>query len=211
VLTDRQRSVIIALEAGESSNRDLTAKLRRTVESHERDIQRLRHVEAELLSLTTSLEHQVEDRTEALRLALHHAEAATRAKSEFLAMMSHEIRTPLNGIRATVDLLNQCDLSAQQRLHVQVVQRSGDLLLSIINDLLDFSRIEAGKLELAPRPFEPFREVLSIVELRRPLANDRGLELTLEAGPALPELVLIDGFRLLQVIGNSSRTPRSSR
>jgi signal transduction histidine kinase len=202
VLTGRQRAVIEAIEAGEASNLDLTAQLRRTVEGHERDIQRLRVVEAELLTLTTSLERQVEERTEALQLAVERAEAATRAKSEFLAVMSHEIRTPLNGILATVDLLNTFELDQRHRVYLDVVRRSGDLLLSIINDLLDFSRIEAGKLELVARPFEVLDEVQAVLDLHRPVAQDRGLELMLEGGPGLPHVVSVDGFRFLQILGN---------
>ncbi len=201
-ITQRQRQAIVALEAGQVANRALTEKLTETVASREQDIERLRTAEAALKELASSLETQVHARTAELEAALVRAEAGTRAKGEFLAMMSHEIRTPLNGILGTVDLLQQSALDEDQRACMALVRRSGDLLLSIINDVLDFSKIDAGRLELVPRPFHLRAELESVVALHRPGADERGVRVELLLEPGLPDLVQADVDRLLQVIGN---------
>ncbi|MCK6547018.1 ATP-binding protein [Myxococcota bacterium] len=202
VLAQRQRTAIRELEAEQETNRRLNRELERTIEARERDIVELRATQASLGALTTSLEAQVEARTRELARAAERAEAGTRAKSEFLAVMSHEMRTPLNGILATVDLLGLTRLDDDQRQNVRLLRRSGELLLTIITDVLDFSRVEAGRLELAPRPFDLRAELTGLVEVHRAEARATGVELVLELPEALPSPVFADPDRLLQVLGN---------
>ena len=192
----------MALEAGEATNRELTGQLRLAVLAREEDIERLQAAKAALGELTATLEKQVQLRTAELEAALLRAEVGTRAKGEFLAVMSHEIRTPLNGILGTTELLGLSQLDDEQREHVQLVRRSGQMLLTIINDVLDFSKIEAGKLELHPRDFDLTAELEGVVGLHRPLAQVRGVTLELELAPGLPRRVNADPDRLLQVVGN---------
>ncbi len=201
-ITQRQRRAIVALEAGQEANRALYERLQETVSSRELDIERLRAAESALTALASGLETQVHVRTAELEAALVRAESGTRAKSEFLAMMSHEIRTPLNGILGTADLLQHSPLDHEQQDSVTLIRRSGDLLLSIINDVLDFSKIEAGRLELAPRPFHVRAELEGVVALHRATASERDVAVVLELSPDIPEMLVADVDRLLQVAGN---------
>ncbi len=147
------------------------------------------------------LEQLVQERTAALQEALARAEAATVAKSDFLATMSHEIRTPLNGIIGLADVLALSPLDAEQAGHVELLIKSGQSLLALINDILDFSKIEAGHLLLEDREFDPKAELLHVAEMFRPLATDKGINLSVRIGD-LPELVEGDSLRIRQVVSN---------
>jgi two-component system sensor histidine kinase BarA len=149
-----------------------------------------------------TLEQTVEDRTRDYRLAKEEAENANAAKSDFLATMSHEIRTPMNGMMVMAEMLAGADLSTRHRRYAEIITRSGASLLTIINDILDLSKIEAGKLDLETVPFSLERMVEDVASLFWEKARSKGLELAIRIAPETPELMLGDPTRLNQVITN---------
>ncbi len=161
---------------------------------------------AELEATNRGIERTVEQRTAELRAARAQAEEANRAKSEFLANMSHEIRTPMTAIMGYADLLlEDGDLQrapARRIDNIRTIQRNGDHLLSIINDILDLSRIEADRLTIEPLPTSPVQAVEDVLSLM--LVNSRAKSLKLDAVYAtpIPETILSDVQRLRQVLLN---------
>lgn len=195
-----------AFEAGESDDfdlgrvgRDETGVLAQTYNAmvssiRERDARIAHHVE--------TLEDTVDERTRDLRVARDEAEAANAAKSDFLATMSHEIRTPMNGIMVMAEMLSGANLSTRHRRYADIISRSGKGLLTIINDILDLSKIESGKLDLESVAVSPDGLVCDLASLYWEKARETSLSLTTHVSPRVPTEIIADPTRLNQILSN---------
>lgn len=148
------------------------------------------------------LEDDVADRTRDLLVAKDEAEAANAAKSDFLATMSHEIRTPMNGMLVMAELLTKADLSENLRRYAEVISSSGRSLMTIINDILDLSKIEAGKLDLETTDMRISAVIRDVLVLFQERAAEKQLDLAGFIDPAVKDAVLSDPVRLRQIVGN---------
>ena len=176
-----------------------TAELERIIEDKTRE---LYLANEQLRDQNEGLEAEVEARTVELRAALQSAEAANEAKTEFLAQMSHELRTPLHGLTGTIDALTRTRIEPDQRRLLELCQSSAERLLRVIGEVLDFARIESGKLELELRPTCPGDVVEAAASSFAAAAEHKGVELKREVRGDVDAWVLAGSHRLGQVLAN---------
>ncbi len=140
--------------------------------------------------------------TEELKIAKEEAEYSLKVKEQFLANMSHEIRTPMNGIIGMIDVLVETPLEKNQKDYVQTIKKSSETLLTILNDILDLSKIEAGKMELSHKPFDLKDTLENLVALFKQKANEKNSVLKFEINKNCPQYIVGDQIRLLQILSN---------
>lgn len=158
--------------------------------------------QATLADMNNELERRVTERTRALEEARVRAEAANKAKSEFLATMSHELRTPLNGVLGMSTVLGRSGLNETQTGMLQVIEASGKSLLTLLNDVLDYARLEAGRLEMRAEPFSLPELLERTLTMHKPEAAKKGLSVSLSLTPEAEDVFVGDEVRLGQILGN---------
>jgi two-component system, sensor histidine kinase and response regulator len=176
--------------------------LLKSIEQLRADLTLRAQAQAEIEALNHALESRVEERTRELETARRLAEAAAESKSHFLANMSHEIRTPMNAIYGMGHLLQKTPLSSRQQDYVSKMQQAAELLLGIINDILDLSKVESGKLNIEATEFELDQVLRNVVALIGEKAVGKGLELVFSVAPDVPGTLVGDPLRISQILVN---------
>lgn len=179
------------------------SELKQTQHALKEDIRKRQEVENSIRHLNENLEEIVKQRTEELTVAKDKAEAANRAKSLFLANMSHELRTPLNAILGFSQLLYEnSDTPDSQRDTLRIINRSGEHLLNLINDVLDMSKIEAGRAQLDKEDFDLGQLILDVTDMMKVRADDKGITLLIDQSSHFPRFVHGDSAKLRQILIN---------
>ncbi|MGB3810257.1 MAG: ATP-binding protein [Parvibaculum sp.] len=171
----------------------------------ETDITHIKNAERALKKSQSQTDERVKElqaTQRELAAAKEAAEKANRAKSDFLTTMSHEIRTPMNGVIGLAEVLLQDNLSASQRNHVSIIKGCGESLLTIVNDILDLSKLEAGRLELDANACSPREVTASVIDLMRARAEEKGLAIGFAVAADVPDEILCDETRLRQILLN---------
>lgn len=195
VLTRQFNEMVAKLQSDDQIIRDLNANLEQKV------TERTQQLEDTVQQLKAT-QQRLTEYNEQLDLARREAEAASRAKSQFVTNISHELRTPLNGVIGLTDLLSDTTLDEHQQKYVRTIKYSGETLLTLINEILDFSKIEAGMLQLENVEFDVLEAVESVIEVLAHRCSEKSLELVTFVDPQIPMALRGDPARLKQILTN---------